>query len=115
MNQEVRIEYTETFEQLTNNLISFMAHHMEEDKAIEKILATIEHFEDLVKENPLAAPLSLTLLDLGIKTLREYKYNGLRILYKIKEQEMTTIQCSVIISQRQDIERVLVDHCILYK
>ncbi|MCE2597382.1 hypothetical protein K6Y31_21665 [Motilimonas cestriensis] len=115
MKKTPRIEYTETFYQLASQLIDFQSEYLGEINAIEKIQKTIESFEELVKVNPLAPAISTVLLGLGIQSVREYKANGLSLFYQVFGDENVTIQCRIIVSQKQDIETVLVNHCIIYK
>ncbi|MCE2571830.1 hypothetical protein [Motilimonas eburnea] len=115
MKQIPQVEYTATFHQLANQLIDYQAECLGEIQAIDNVQKTINSFEALVKEDPLAPPISTALLALGIQSIREHKANGLRLFYQVIDNENVSIQCRVIASQQQNIEKQLLNHCILNK
>jgi len=115
-NNEVRIEYTETFYNLLNDLIAHLSPYSSEEQVIIRIENFIERFENLVSFNSAALPISQPLLELGVRTFREFTADNFRLLYRIKEEENTIrIIGDVIISQKQDIQQLLINYCLLHK
>lgn len=116
INNEVRIEYTETFNNLLNDLIDHLSPYSSEEQIIIRVENFIERFESLVSFTSTAAPISQPLLELGVRTFREFTADDFRLLYRIKEEENSLrIIGDVIISQKQDIQQLLINYCLLHK
>lgn len=116
MEKTVQIKYTETFDNLANNVIDHLASYSDEEHALNRVELFIERFENLISFTPNAAPISQSLLELGVTTFREFTADGFRLLYRIIETDHTTIiQCDAILTQRQDIQQTLINYCLIYK
>lgn len=116
MQKKVRIEYTETFFSVTDNLINYLAPHSSEAAVIGKIEDFIEFFESKVSESPYSCQISPTLQTLGITYFREFYGDGLRLIYRTLETETEVIiQGDLLLSQKQDIQQALIDYCLIYK
>ena len=116
IKNEVRIEYTETFNNLLNDLIDYLSPYSSEEKVIMRVENFIERFESLVRFTSTVAPISQSLLELGVRTYREFTADDFRLLYRIKEEENSLkIIGDVIISQKQDIQQLLINYCLLHK
>jgi len=115
MVKEVKIEYTESFDNITDSLINYLASYSDEVDAIERIEYIIDKFEERVISAPLSCPISKTLLELGVTYFREYNLNGYRLLYRVFEDEKTiTIEGNAILAHKQDIEKNLIEYCLIY-
>ena len=115
-NNEVQIEYTETFYNLLNDLIAHLSPYSSEEQVIIRVEDFIERFESLVSFNSAAPPISQPLLELGVRTFREFTADNFRLLYRINEEEnIIRIIGDVIISQKQDIQQLLINYCLLHK
>ncbi|EKZ8664254.1 type II toxin-antitoxin system RelE/ParE family toxin [Vibrio alginolyticus] len=116
MVKSVEIKYTETFDNIANSLISYLASYIDEYDALLKVESIIEAFEKRVAIDPLSCPVSHPLLELGVTSFREYNYNGFRLLYRVFENENEiTIQGDAILSHRQDIQQALIEYCLIYR
>ncbi len=116
MKNEVRIQYTETFNNLLNDLIDHLSPYSSEEQVIIRIESFIERFESLVSFTSTAAPISQSLIELGVRTFREFIADDFRLLYRIKEEgNSVSIIGDVIISQKQDIQQLLINYCLLHK
>lgn len=114
--KKVKIEYTETFSNITDNLISYLAPYSSEEAVIEKVEGFINSFESKVFTSPYSCRISPTLQTLGITYFREHCSDGLRLIYRTIESETEiVIQGDVLLSQKQDIQQALIDYCLLYK
>lgn len=115
-NSDVRIEYTETFFNLLNDLIAHLSPYSSEEQVIIRIESFIERFENLVNFDSTATPISQPLLALGVHTFREFTADNFRLLYRISHEEnIVKITCDVIISQKQNIQQLLINYCLLHK
>ena len=116
IKNEVRIEYTETFNNLLNDLIDHLSPYSSEEQVIIRIEGFIERFESLVSFTSTDAPTSQPLLEFGVRTFREFTADDFRLLYRIKEEKNNVrIIGDVIISQKQDIQQLLINYCLLHK
>ncbi|MCP4260791.1 MAG: type II toxin-antitoxin system RelE/ParE family toxin [Planctomycetes bacterium] len=118
MVKSVEIKYTETFDNIANSLIGYLASYTDEYDALLRVESIIEAFEKRVAINPLSCPVSHPLLELGVTSFREYNYNGFRLLYRVFENENEneiTIQGDAILSHSQDIQQALIDYCLIYR
>lgn len=115
MNNRVAIEYTETFEILLDQLIGYLADYSSEVVVIEKIEQLIERFEKVVTLDPEAVSVSPSLLELGIVTFREFHAGIFRIIYRLHPTKEQTIVVDLIALQKQDLEALLVQYCLLYR
>ncbi|CAK1793802.1 type II toxin-antitoxin system RelE/ParE family toxin [Vibrio crassostreae] len=112
------IEYTDTFEQLLDALINYLSDYSSEESVIERIEALLDRFEALVSDNPHAANITPSLLELGVKNFREFHLDSFRIIYRTlptAHPKETRVIVDVIALQKQNLEQLLIQHCILYK
>ncbi len=118
MNKNVRIEYSETFENLSNDLIDHLSQYSSEIKAITDVQNFIAKFESVVESHPYFCPQSQQLLNIGVSLFREYNSPKFkfRLLYRVMEDgnELVIIG-DALLSQKQDLQQVLVDYCLLHK
>ena len=99
-----------------NDLIAHLSPYSNEEQVIIRIEDFIERFENLVSFNSAAPPISQPLLTLGVRAFREFTADNFRLLYRIKEEENSIrIIGDVIISQKQDIQQLLINYCLLHK
>lgn len=116
MAKEIKIEYTETFYNITDNLINHIASFSNEVAAIELVEYLTGKFEERVKNAPLSCPISKALLEIGVTSFREYNHDGYRLIYRVFEDEKTiTIQGDALLAHKQDIEKNLIEYCLIYK
>lgn len=115
MAQKFDIEYTESFDKTTENLINHLSYYYStEVEVINKIEKIIDSFEKRVEESPESCQISPSLMqELGIKTWREYNQNGIRILYRIMKDDKKVI-ADAFLSQKQDMEKALTDYCLIH-
>ena len=85
MGKTIDIQYTDTFENITNDLIEYLSPYTSEQHAIERVLDLIEKFEQRVIHDPYSCQISQPLLDLGVSAFREYNCDGFRLLYRVIE------------------------------
>ncbi|MEI8593344.1 type II toxin-antitoxin system RelE/ParE family toxin [Photobacterium sp. Hal280] len=116
MIKPVQINYTDTFANTFDDVIDHLAPHTSESQVLKRLEKTIDKFENLVGSTPFAAPISQTLLDLGITLFREYNNDGFRLLYRVIETpENTIIFGDVFLTQKQNTEQALINYCLLHK
>jgi hypothetical protein len=109
---EIRIEYTETFNNLLNDLID----HLNPNSSEEQVIIRIARSESLGSFTSTTAPISQPLLELGVSTYREFTLDYFRLLYRIhKEEGIVRIIDDVMISQKQDKQQLLINNCLLHK
>lgn len=87
IKSEVRIEYTETFNNLLNDLIDHLSPYQSEEQVIIRVEGFIERLESLVSFTSTAALISQPLLELGVLTFREFTADDFRLLYRAKEEK----------------------------
>jgi len=116
MEKKIEIKYTETFDNIANDLISYLSSYTDELSSIKRVEQFVDRFESRVSTAPSSCQVSPPLLDLGITTFREYNADGLRLLYRVLETEDgILVQADLILIQCQDIQKKLVDYCLLHK
>lgn len=116
MELNVDIQYAETFEQATNNIIIYLAPYSTELNVVQRLEKLIQKFESRISLSPQSCPISNQLLELGATSYREFNSDGFRILYRVIEKDKKQIvECHYILDQKQDIQKALIDYCLLYK
>lgn len=112
----VRFEYTETFIQTVDSSIAHKSQFTHELEVIERIESLIEYFEDTVAINPEINPICQELVELGVTSFRHVIKDGFRIIYEVNNIDGEfVILVSLLLGQRQSIQKQLIDHCLLYK
>ena len=113
--KNVDVVYTELFVNLADDLVNYWSLSRGEAKSILDLERMITEFENKVSGSPYSCQLSPMLRDLGAQNFREFLSNGVRIVYRIEEgNDQITIYADACVSQRQDIERVMVNYCLTY-
>ncbi|HFQ4886700.1 type II toxin-antitoxin system RelE/ParE family toxin [Vibrio parahaemolyticus] len=107
------IVYTNTF---VNN-IDERIHHLSQwnestDAIIERLDSLIARFEGVVSEHAFSCQLCNELSQLGIYTVRQYTYDDFRILYEVDE-DTNTVYALLLLGTKQNIQKALVDYCLL--
>ncbi|NQZ09980.1 MAG: type II toxin-antitoxin system RelE/ParE family toxin [Algicola sp.] len=112
----VGLVYTDTFENLLNHLVDYLTPFSSQERVVTRALNVIERFEKRVLVAPYSVPVSHYLLSIGVNSFREFNADGFKILYRVFDDgQGTRIVVDTITSQKQDIEQVLVNYCLLYK
>lgn len=115
-NKLTSIEYTYTFENILNDLINHLSQFSTEELVILRIEKFIERFEKLVIFTPTANPISHSLLDLGVVQFREFSADEFRLLYRVLDDgNNVRVIGDLITSQKQDLQQLLVNYCLLHK
>ena len=116
MSKKVEIQYTETFYNIIDNLINHLASYSSELGVINRIERCIEKFEDGTLSEPFSCQISMQLLEVGITTFREYNFDDFRLLYRtIETDEKIIVIGDALILQKQDIQKSLIDYCLIYR
>lgn len=111
----ITIVYTDVFDFLLNNLITYLADFSSEVQVIDRIERAINRFEDIVTVDPSAISVSPSLLELGVVDFREFHADNFRIVYRIHPLKEKTIVVDVIAQQKQNLEELLIQFCLLYQ
>lgn len=116
MIKKIEIQYTETFYNIIDNLINHLAPYSNELSVINRIESFIEKFEDRTHSEPLSCQVSMQLLEVGIINFREYNFDKFRLLYRVIEtNESFIVIGDAFILQKQDIQKLLIDYCLIYR
>lgn len=115
--QSTTIRITKTFENTVDNTISHLALYTNENDVIDRVMALINHFEAHVLDNPYIYSRCIELTQLGVTSVREFNYDGFRILYEVQKNrdDSLTIEVLLLLLQNQSIQNQLIEHCLLYK
>lgn len=108
------IVYTDTFENTTNDQINYLSLWSEENMVIERIENLIKAFESKVAENPEICAPCYELTTLGVYNIRQFSFDGFKLLYEYHEH-LNTIAAVVLVKDKQDLQSVLIDYCLVYK
>lgn len=105
----------DTFNNTTFDLIDYYSQWTDDNKVIERIEKLIHKFELSVLDNPMIYPICQDIREhFGIIDYREFKYDGLKIIYRYDD-----INCIVytmlLLSDKQDMQKKLIDYCLVYK
>ncbi len=106
------IIYTDVFISQLDLLINYLSDFNDEVTVIDRVVEFVERFEKVVELDPLAAPISQSLIELGITRYREFNADGLRLIYSFDRE---IVNMFLISQQKQDLEKLLVDYCLIYK
>ncbi len=116
MSKKIEIQYTETFYNIIDNLINHLAPYSSELGVLNRVESFIEKFEERTLSEPFSCQVSIQLLDVGITTFREYNFDKLRLLYRaIETDEKIIVIGDALILQKQDIQKLLIDYCLIYR
>lgn len=110
------VEYTQTFMNIVSDQVDHLAANINNhiDSVVGRIEALIDHFESNALSNPLMYAVCPELQMLGIYDIRQYSFDGFKLLYQYDEARDTVIGLALI-SDRQDLQRTLVDYCIMHR
>ncbi len=116
MVKNIEIQYTETFYSVTDNLINHLSLYSNELGVINRIERFIEKFEEKTCSEPFSCQVSMQLLEVGVTTFREYNVDKLCLLYRVIEtDEKIIVIGDALILQKQDIQKLLIDYCLIYR
>lgn len=115
--KNIDVVYSNSFEKQADDLIGYLSLYKSEIDSISKLETVISNFEIKVQNAPYSCQVSPILRDyLGISDFREYLNNGIRIVYRVLEDnDQITISADACVSQRQDIEKVIVNFCLTHR
>ncbi|MCG9657627.1 type II toxin-antitoxin system RelE/ParE family toxin [Vibrio mediterranei] len=115
--QTLTIDYTDTFEQLLDQLIAYLRDFSSELAVIERIEALLDRFESQVTFDPLSVAVCPSLLELGVAQFREFHADGFRVIFRVFELPTggSRVVVDVIAQQQQNLEHLLVQHCLLHR
>lgn len=82
-----------------------------ESVATERVEGLLSEIEDRLSTSPLSSPVSTLLMGIGITDYREFLINPYRVLFKVHANHQVSVY--VVAHQRQDLEHLLIDYCLL--
>ncbi|EJG0703743.1 TPA: type II toxin-antitoxin system RelE/ParE family toxin [Vibrio parahaemolyticus] len=107
------IIYTDTFGNTADERIDYLSQWTPTPQVVEKVETLIETFEQNVIYNPVMYPACYELTSLGVYHFCQFSFDGFKIIYQYDE-EANKIYALVLISDRQDLQKTLVDYCIRF-
>ena len=108
------IVYTEAFENMVDDQINHLSLWSEENVVVERIETLVEKFESNITDNPEIYPPYHELTTLGIYNIRQFSFDGFKLLYEYHDH-IDTATTLVLVRDRQDLQSMLVDYCLIYK
>ncbi|WP_045410070.1 type II toxin-antitoxin system RelE/ParE family toxin [Vibrio jasicida] len=108
------IVYTEAFENMTDDQINYLSLWSEEDVVVERIENLVEKFESNITDNPEMYPPCHELTTLGVYNIRQFSFGGFKLLYEYHEH-IDTAAALALVRDRQDLQTMLVDYCLIHK
>lgn len=119
MEKEVKIVYTEAFDQIVENLINYLSSFSDQLSVIERLEKLTDAFESRVNSPTTVHSCQISpilLQELGVTAFREYNHDGFRLLYRTFETDTQIIvEASALLAHKQDVTRVMVDYCLVYR
>ncbi|WP_318491913.1 type II toxin-antitoxin system RelE/ParE family toxin [Photobacterium leiognathi] len=106
--------YTDTFYNTVDERINHLSQWNDKNTVIDQIQALIGKFEDNVTANPTMYAISPELLDIGHSGVRVFKHDGFKVFYKHDDGD-NTIHALLLISDKQDLVKSLIEHCLIYR
>ncbi|EOB1206627.1 type II toxin-antitoxin system RelE/ParE family toxin [Photobacterium damselae subsp. damselae] len=104
-----------TFENTTFDLIDYFSQWNDENKVIERVENLIEQFESTVLVHPEMYPICQDIREFfGIVDYRIFKSDGLKIVYRY-DASHDVIYVMLMLSDKQDMQKILIDYCIVHK
>ncbi|CAH0529952.1 type II toxin-antitoxin system RelE/ParE family toxin [Vibrio hippocampi] len=114
MSNNLDIIYTETFEILLDKLIIYLSDFASEAEVIERIERLINRFEKIITVDAHAVGVSPSLLELGVINYREFHADTFKIIYRIDPTKNDRVIVDVIAQQKQNLEALLIQYCLLH-
>ncbi|OBU40597.1 plasmid stabilization protein [Photobacterium phosphoreum] len=112
---ETKLVSLSTFENTTFDIIDYFSQWNDENNVIERVENLIEQFESTVLDNPEMYPICQEIREFfGIVDYRIFKSNGLKIVYRY-DASHGTVYAMLMLSDKQDMQKTLIDYCIVYK
>ncbi|HIF9099916.1 TPA: type II toxin-antitoxin system RelE/ParE family toxin [Photobacterium damselae] len=112
---EIKLVSVATFENTTFDLIDYFIQWNDEKKVIERVERLIEKFESTVLDNPEMYPICQDIREFfGIVDYRIFKSDGLKIIYRY-DTVNKIIYAMLMLSDKQDMQKTLIDYCIVHK
>jgi len=108
------ILYTETCYNTIDDRINYFSQWNDENAVIERIEELISRFENNVSDNPEIYSRCRELSEFGITDIRQFSADGFRVLYEYNET-LNKITVLLLLSDKQDLQKTLVDYCLIYK
>jgi hypothetical protein len=99
---------------LLDNLITYLAEFSSETEVITRIENLLERFESILSVDPFAVARSPSLVELGVVDFREFHLDSFRLIFRINENNHSII-VDVISQQKQNLEQLLIQYCLLKK
>ena len=105
----------ETFENTTFDLIDYFTQWNDENKIIGRVEKLIEKFEYTVLDNPEMYPICQDIREFfGIVDYRIFKSDGLKIVYRY-DAVNSRVYAMLMLSDKQDMQKTLIDYCLVHK
>ncbi|HIF9460010.1 TPA: type II toxin-antitoxin system RelE/ParE family toxin [Photobacterium damselae] len=112
---EIKLVSVATFENTTFDLIDYFIQWNDEKKVIERVERLIGKFESTVLDNPEMYPICQDIREFfGIVDYRIFKSDGLKIIYRY-DAVNKIIYAMLMLSDKQDMQKTLIDYCIVHK
>ncbi|GAD28845.1 type II toxin-antitoxin system RelE/ParE family toxin [Photobacterium leiognathi] len=106
---------TNTFENTTFALIDYFTQWSDEVKVVERVEKLIERFESTVLDNPEMYPICHDIREFfGMIEYRVFKSDGLKIVYRY-DAVNNIVYAMLMLSDKQDMQKTLIDYCLVYK
>lgn len=106
---------TNTFENTTFALIDYFTQWCDEVKVVERVEKLIERFESTVLDNPEMYPICHDIREFfGMIEYRVFKSDGLKIVYRY-DAVNNIVYAMLMLSDKQDMQKTLIDYCLVYK
>ncbi|MFW1047544.1 plasmid stabilization protein [Vibrio parahaemolyticus] len=64
-------------------------------------------------DNPVMYPACYELTQLGVYHFRQFAFDGFKIIYQ-HDEEADKVYALVLVSDKQDLQKTLVDYCIRF-
>nr|WP_199452925.1 type II toxin-antitoxin system RelE/ParE family toxin [Vibrio owensii] len=110
---EAKVLYTQTFENTAIQSINYLSNWSARNDVIDRLIAVQQRFEHNVLNNPSTYPPCYELTTIGVYDIRQFSFDGFKLLYRIGDKN--TIYALVILSDKQNLQNALIDHCIMFK
>ncbi|MCD9521773.1 MULTISPECIES: type II toxin-antitoxin system RelE/ParE family toxin [Photobacterium] len=105
----------DTFENTTFDLVDYFSQWNDEKKVIERIEKLIHKFESSVLDNPMMYPICQDIREFfGVVEYRVFKSDGLKIIYRYDDVNCI-VYAMLLLSDKQDMQKRLIDYCLVYK
>ncbi|QLE30510.1 type II toxin-antitoxin system RelE/ParE family toxin [Vibrio parahaemolyticus] len=107
------VVFTETFFNTVEERIEYYLQWNISTRVVERVETLIETFEQGVENNPAIYPACYELTRIGVYQFRQFSFDGFKLIYQYDEAT-DTVYALVLISDKQDLQKTLVDYCIRF-